>query len=120
MSSKIYTLRADKQHPLKDVCARMKSEMDKKLGADLCADICRTENDSQIRMLAFECFYLRMGGFASLGILLIENNREQTADVVGYGGDSIIRGANKDLAKKAVQILGEMGFTVLQEKECVS
>ena len=56
MSSKIYTLRADKQHPLKDVCAKLKSEMDKKLGADLCADICRTENDSQIRMLAFECF----------------------------------------------------------------
>ena len=44
----------------------------------------------------------------------------RTADVVGYGGDSIIRGANKDLAKKAVQILGELGFTVLQEKECVS
>ena len=82
MSSKIYTLRADKQHPLKDVCAKLKSEMDKKLGADLCADICRTENDSQIRMLAFECFYLHMGGFASLGILLIENSREQTDDVV--------------------------------------
>ena len=120
MSSKIYTLRADKQHPLKDVCAKLKREMDKKLGADLCADICRTENDSQIRMLAFECFYLHMGGFASLVILLIENSREQTADVVGYGGDSIIRGANKDLAKKAVQILGELGFTVLQEKECMS
>ena len=121
MSGKCYTMRADKQYTLDEVCTRFKKKIDERLGSELIADHSRSLGTSQLRLLTFECLYFRTGSYASLCVLLTENEREQTADIVGFGGGegvwNISWGANQDFAKNAVKILGELGFTVLNNSK---
>ena len=68
-----------------------------------------------VAMLSFEKYYLRNGSYASLTIMLTENDNVQTADIVASGGgEGILNwgwGANDSFAGKAVKILNKYGFT---------
>ncbi|NLY09430.1 MAG: hypothetical protein GXZ11_05975 [Tissierellia bacterium] len=89
-------------------------EMKKSTSCEIISDIRRESNGFKVYLLAFEKYYLRIGGMVSLITMLTEDESSQSADIIGTGGGSgllnISYGANEDFAGKAVNILKECGF----------
>jgi len=77
-----------------------------------------TTNGVTIWVLAYEKYYFRIGGYASMTVILTENEQEQTACIVASGGGGGIinhsYGANRNFAKACVQTLEVCGFSVAE------
>ena len=70
-----------------------------------------------VHVLTFEKFYFRNGSYASLTVVLTENNDEKTADIIGSGGGeglfNISWGANSSFARDAENILRDYGLSII-------
>lgn len=85
------------------------------ISADLISESQQEPGNARIILLCFEKYYLRNNSHASLTILLTEDDAEQTAEIIGFGGGNglfnISFGANSNFANTAVKILKEHGFS---------
>ena len=91
-------------HAIKDV------EQVKKLEAKI--------HDATIWLLVYEKYFFRTSNYASLTVLLTEQDMLQTADIVISGaGDALANlswGADEKLAKSCVKALESLGFVIDQ------
>ena len=75
-------------------------------------------SDATIMLLVYEKYFLRTGNYASLTVLLTEQDSGQTADIVisGAGGDgtNFSWGAEEKFAKLCVKALESLGFVMDQ------
>ncbi len=71
-----------------------------------------------IWILAYERYYFRIGGYASMTVILTEHDREQTACIVISGGGEgkmgFSYGANRNFAVEGVEVLESCGFQVVE------
>ena len=71
-------------------------------------------------LLVYEKYFLRINSYASLTVLLTEQENKQTAQIIASGGGNSMSnnslGANKRFARDCVQALEEAGFSVDSEK----
>lgn len=86
----------------------------REIGADLISESRKEYCDGAVILLCFEKFYFRTGSYASLTVMLTEDNVQQTADIIGFGGGSGLLnfsyGSNSDFARSAQKILSAHGF----------
>ena len=75
-------------------------------------------NGVTVWVLAYERYYFRVGGYASVTVVLTEHDQTQTACIVASGGgQGIINhswGANRNFAKDCVEVLRSCGFDVVE------
>lgn len=87
-------------------------------GAEQVSKSQQTIHDVEIWVLVYEKYYTRIGGYASMTVVLTEHNGEQTACVVSSGGgEGIVNyslGANRKFAKECVDILTACGFRTIR------
>ena len=85
-----------------------------KINAELVAESKRSYDDANVVLLSFEKYFMRNGSYASLTVVLTENEKKQTADIIGSGGGegifNISWGANSDFAEMAEKVLSKYGF----------
>lgn len=85
--------------------------------AELICDNHRKIDFVSVHILTFEKFYFRNGSYASLTVVLTENNDEKTADIIGSGGGeglfNISWGANSSFARDAENILRDYGLSII-------
>ena len=71
-------------------------------------------NGAKVLLLVLEKFYMRNASMTVCAIQIIDSGEEQTATIVGTGGGdgmlNISLGSNKNIARKAVDILSGLGF----------
>ncbi len=88
--------------------------LDSKLSGELVTRIDKTIASSNITLLVYEKYYMRVSSYVSLTILIVENETVQTIELIGSGGGNgvfgIDWGANEAFAESAKLILGEKGF----------
>ena len=86
----------------------------KDIDAELAGKSYRRFQSAEVALLTFERYYFRIGGYAALTILIVEEDSIQTVDLLGSGGGegigNISFGANKSFANMAVKILQSHGF----------
>lgn len=86
----------------------------KEINAELVCENWHKLNEVIIGLLSFEKFYFRNGSYASLTIMLMQNENVQTADIVGSGGGegifNISWGANSSFAEQASEVLERYKF----------
>lgn len=104
-----------KQMELDEIIARLQD-----MNAEtVFADVRQLGEYSYAAMLAMEKLYLRNSSYASLAVMLTEQDGIQTADIVGYGGGAgmfnISYGANQEFGENAADILEECGFEEEEE-----
>lgn len=75
----------------------------------------RTLGSGKLVLLVYEKYYIRNGSYASLTILLTEENGMQTAEIVPSGGGegllNISYGANGSFARDAERVLTACGLS---------
>lgn len=112
MSGITAQLRAQKQHSLEQI----HSQIHYLEGVELVSKSPQTIRDVTVWTLVYEKYFARIGGYASLTVVLTECDQEQTACVVACGGGEGIAnaswGANRRFARDCVAVLQECGFTV--------
>lgn len=104
----------EKRMPLSEVADAVS------LGVATAKVVCRTQQiDGNAILLCFEKYFFRNNGFASLTVMLTEDENRQDATIVGFGGGSGILnfsyGANDEFAEDASGALKKCGFEVLPE-----
>lgn len=86
----------------------------REIDAELVYESWRKFDCTTVLLISFERFYFRNGSYASLTIMLVENEHTQTADIIGSGGGegifNIGLGANSSFANMAVKILQKYGY----------
>lgn len=119
MSLHCSTMRSTRQFSLEEIAQQLTRQLNAKNCTGLVSSVHRQCGASEVYMLTFECMYFRNNSSASLSILLTEDAEFQTADLVSSGGGTgifkISLGANEDFVKTAAHILGDLGFTILNE-----
>ncbi len=84
------------------------------LDADLITESCRAFSGAYAVLLCFEKYYFRNNSYAGLTIMLTEEQENQTADIIGFGGGNGLfnfsLGANSNFADTAKSILENYGF----------
>lgn len=84
------------------------------INAQLVAENQRSYSDVNVILLSFEKYFMRNGSYASLTVLLTEDEIKQTADIIGSGGGegifNLSWGANSDFADMAERVLSMNGF----------
>ena len=72
--------------------------------------------ETEVWLLVYEKYFLRVNSFASLTVLLTEESGRQTAQIVVSGGgesmSNVSHGAERRLAKECIKALEEAGFVV--------
>lgn len=110
MGSVNITMRGNHSKSIKEISAALIRE----ISAELIAESRRSYDNVHIDLLSFEKYYMRNGSYASLTVLLTEDEEKQTADIIGSGGGEGIFnfswGANSDFADMAERILSRNGF----------
>lgn len=110
MSSVNIKMKGNKVKSVKEVSRILESE----IRAELVAKSQRSFDDANIILLSFEKYFMRNGSYASLTVMLTENEDVQTADIIGSGGGeglfNISWGANSDFADMAERVLSRYGF----------
>lgn len=93
---------------------QLASILRREIKADLISESCQETGGTTVILLCFEKYYFRIGGYASLTIMLTEYETEQTADIVGSGGGTGVYnfnyGANANFSNAARKLLMEHGF----------
>lgn len=112
MSATTKQMRCDtSSKTLRELSDILKLELD----AELVYEQRKTLGGGAVLLLSFERLYLRNAGYASLTILLTEQDGALTADLIGSGGGAGIfngdLGANENFANMAASILQKHGFT---------
>ncbi len=84
------------------------------INAQLVAENQRSYSDVNVILLSFEKYFMRNGSYASLTVLLTEDEIKQTADIIGSGGGegifNLSWGANSNFADMAERVLSMNGF----------
>lgn len=84
------------------------------VNAELVSESWRSLPGASAVLLSFERYYFRNGSYASLAVMLTEQENLQTADIIGSGGGeglfNISWGANSDFANMAAGLLQKYGF----------
>lgn len=95
---------------IKNLAYHLRRELD----ANLVSEICQEFDKTTVILLCFEKFYFRIGGYASLTILLTEYESQQTADIISSGGGdgmyNFSYGANSNFTGTAKNLLEKHGF----------
>lgn len=95
---------------IKSLVSALKRELD----ADLITESCRAFSGAYAVLLCFEKYYFRNNSYAGLTIMLTEEQENQTADIIGFGGGNGLfnfsLGANSNFADTAKSILENYGF----------
>ncbi len=103
-------LRSGTKQPIDSLVALL----DSKLSGDLVTRIDKTIASSKITLLVYEKYYMRVGSYVSLTVLIVEDETGQTIELIGSGGGNgifgIDWGANSAFAESAKLILSEKGF----------
>ena len=103
---------ANKQNTLEEIHKKIR-QID---GAEQISKTAQTINDVTIWTLVFEKYYIRVGSYTSVTVVLTEHQQKQTACIVSSGGgEGLVNysyGANRNFAKSCVKILEACGFTV--------
>ncbi len=110
MARENIVLRSAIKHPVDSLVALLDSE----LAGELVTRIDKTIASSNITLLVYEKFYMRVSSYVSLTILIVEDEAGQTIELIGSGGGNgifgIDWGANSAFAGSAKLILVEKGF----------
>ena len=111
MGATVIKMEGNHTTSIKNLAGILKS----RLNAELVSESCQEFDKAAVILLCFEKYYLRNNSYASLTILLTEDDAEQTAEIIGFGGGNglfnISFGANSNFANTAVKILKEHGFS---------
>ncbi len=103
-------LRSSTKHPVDNLVSLLDSE----LAGNQVTRIDKTIASSNITLLVYEKFYMRVSSYVSLTILIVDDETGQTIELLGSGGGSGIFGvdwgANEAFAESAKHILTEKGF----------
>ncbi len=95
---------------IKSLVSALKRDLD----ADLITESCRAFSGAYAVLLCFEKYYFRNNSYAGLTIMLTEEQENQTADIIGFGGGNGLfnfsLGANSNFADTAKSILENYGF----------
>ncbi|MBR2811934.1 MAG: hypothetical protein IKD69_11185 [Solobacterium sp.] len=95
---------------LEDIAANLKNGMN---AEEVHRDI-TSYKEMRILHILFEKFYFRTSSYAALDILVTDDQIEQTACIIGFGGGqglfNISYGANASFARDAESILKDCGF----------
>ena len=114
MASKKMTLYAEKQYELKMIKYKIKEEFDKNFlkNIEFKDEIFRDFGETKTLLLVYENYFFRNGSYASLIIMLSENQGKQSADIIASGGKEALfsLGAERDFAKCGVKALKAIGF----------
>ena len=93
----------------------LKMNLTREINAELVCDSWKYFENAVVVLLSFEKYYFRTGSYASLTVMLTQNENEQTVDIIGSGGGeglfNISWGANSNFAENAVRILQQYGFS---------
>ncbi|MDE5996265.1 MAG: hypothetical protein K2G56_05040 [Eubacterium sp.] len=112
MGSVNIKMKGNKVKSIKELSRILESE----IRAELVAKSQRSYDDVHVVLLSFEKYFMRNGSYASLTVMLTENEDVQTADIIGSGGGeglfNISWGANSDFADMAERILRKNGFKI--------
>ena len=110
MSSVNITMKGNHSKSIQEISGVLKRE----INAELIAESQRNYGDVNIALLSFEKYFMRNGSYASLTVLLTEDEIKQTADIIGSGGGegifNLSWGANSDFADMAERVLSMNGF----------
>lgn len=86
----------------------------REIDAELVGEISRTFQSAVVVLLSFERYYFRIGGYATLTMMLVEQDAIQSVDMIGSGGGqgvtNISWGSNKSIVNKAIKELEKYGF----------
>lgn len=103
---------AEKQHSLQEIHQKIHLIV----GAEQVAKLEYRIGEGSAWLLVYEKYFFRVGGYASLTVLLAEKEETQTADLVSSGGGEGIMnhsmGANSRFAGECVRVLEELGFAI--------
>lgn len=95
---------------IEDLPVKLKSEMN----ADLVDVSWRSIDKVTVVLMVFERYFWRTSSYASLTIMLMDYEGNQTIDIVASGGGegffNLSWGANADFAAAAVESLQKYGF----------
>ena len=87
---------------IKSLVSALKRDLD----ADLITESCRAFSGAYAVLLCFEKYYFRNNSYAGLTIMLTEEQENQTADIIGFGGGNGLfnfsLGANSNFADTAI------------------
>ena len=93
----------------------LKNNLTREINAELVCDSLKYFENAVVVLLSFEKDYFRTGSYASLTVMLTQNENEQPVDIIGSGGGeglfNISWGANSNFAENAVRILEQYGFS---------
>ena len=89
-----------------DLYRKMSGELVNKTEKDI--------NGGKVILMVFEKYFYRIGSYAALTIMLIDDGDKKEAKVIGFGGGTgllnISWGANSKLSSEAEEILKNNGF----------
>lgn len=114
MAGATILMNADKQYSLQEIHEKIHYIK----GAEQISKSVQTIHDVLVWTLAYEKYFFRAGGYATLTVTLTEYGQEQTACIVAAGGGAgIINhsfGANRGFAKDCVEVLKSCGFALVK------
>ncbi len=111
MERKSIILNSYKKDSLDDLVNALESD----LSGTLVTRSNKVIGTTTIILVVFEKYYMRVGSYVSLTVLMLEDNSKQRIELTGSGGGNgifgIDWGANQDFADSAKNILVKKGFT---------
>lgn len=109
-------MRAKKQHSLQEI----HQQVHLIAGAEQISKVDASIGDATLWLLVYEKYFFRSSSYASLTVLLSENEEEQTADIVSSGGGQGLAnhslGANRKFTEECIRAMEAIGFSIDEER----